>query len=707
MCFLKEKGNIMKNQSSTPELKYPIISVDTLPHTLHQQPLSDNTNTTQTNNTTSRLQNPWIKTLMAPTEAEITAIKEARRNELIGELVPYVHDIEKSEIIVDKMINDHVIHAFVKVIKEDGTAEHLVNIIMQTKTTKLADIIEPLKGNDTATISHSCYFDAIYTSSLRGGETYSVTYNYNMMAQILNIISDEPLSRKLLVKALIQNIVLSGLSSSETILLEKIMIRNAFLKPQNTFIADIEKAKNELKMVETINDVAYDEEEQALEVMKDYAVLNKNGSIKIIDTTKQGLTVSSVGELKTLFANHELLCLDQVSGKMKMVNPVDIWMKSKKRREYYGTKFDPSNKTDDQAYNLFKGFKYEAKPLIDITLFKDFVKEVICSGEEEMYNIVWTFLAQMVQDPTRKMGTALVLLSAKGTGKSSFLKAIGKLMENYFMQTAENKRLLGEFNAHLSSTLLFYANELTFLDNKRVISKLKNVITEESFTYELKGGATYTDPNYTRIIIDSNEDKVVVQTADERRFIYPIISEARIGDTGYFNKLYALFKEEGFYESLMYDLMNFDYSKWEHFLKTPPKNVVSEEQMMESFNDIESWWLYCLEEGRIPHAYYEVTYDDRLNIANEALYKSFRKYTTENGRRVKLDSTTFGKAFKKYALGKDLCLEKKGKITINGVRKNSHIYEVRSKCVNYFVNTKKLNNFDYDGKEWEDCTIIA
>lgn len=650
---------------------------------------------------------PWLKNLRVPTEAEIIAIKEARRNELIGELVPYVQDIEKSEIMVDKMINDHLIHAMVKVIREDGTTEHLFDIVMQSKTTKFADVIEPLKGNDTATISHSCYFDAIYTSSLRGGEAYSVTYSYLMMAQILNTIPNEPLSRAMLVKALVQNIVLSELSSIEITSLEKIMIRNVFLKPKNTFIVDIAKAKSNLKMVETINAVAYDEEEQALEVMKDYAVLNKNGSIKIIDTTKHGLTVSSVGELKTLFANHELLCLDQVSGKMKMVNPVDIWMKSKKRREYYGTKFDPSHKTDDKAYNLFKGFKYEAKPFMDIALFKNFVKEVICSGEEEMYNIVWTFLAQMVQDPRRKMGTALVLLSSKGTGKSSFLQPIGKLMENYFMQTAENKRLLGEFNSHLSNTLLFYANELTFLDNKRVISKLKNVITEESFTYELKGGATYTDPNYTRIIIDSNEDAVVVQTADERRFIYPVISEAKVGDTEYFNALYDLFKEEGFYESLMYDLMNFKYAPWEHFLKTPPKNVVSEEQMMESFNDIESWWLYCLEEGRIPHAYYEVTYDDRLNISNEALYKSFRKHTTENGRRVKLDSTTFGKAFKKYALGNDLNLEKKAKIKMNGVRKNSHIYEVRSKCVNYFVSTKKLNNLNYDGNEWEDCTISA
>ena len=463
---------------------------------------------------------------------------------------------------------------------------------------------------------------------------------------------------------------------------------------------DVVKAKNKLKAVDLVNTLSYDEEEQALEIMKDYAVLNNHGSIKIIDTTKQGLTISSMGELKTLFANQELLCLDKVSGKMKMVNPVDIWMKSKKRKEFYGTKFNPSSSTNDESYNLFKGFNHEAKDLGDITLFKSFVREVLCSGEELMFNIVWTFLAQMVQDPTRKMGTALVLLSAKGTGKSSFLHVLGKLLEGYFMQTAENKRLLGEFNNHLSSTLLFYANELTFTDNKRVVSKLKNVITETSFTYELKGGATYTDPNYTRIIIDSNEDTVVVQTADERRFIYPVISESKIGDTEYFNKLYTSFEEDGFYESLMHDLMNFNYSDWEKYLKTPPKNEVTQEQMLESFSNIDSWWLYCLEESRIPHANYTVAHDGTLSITHDEMYKSIKKYTLENGARMNgMTMLVFIDNFKKHIL-KDLDMNIVHRPNGEGIRPRYRIYAPLNKQVEHFKKIKHLNSIDYDGTEW-------
>lgn len=638
----------------------------------------------------------WLKPFIVQTEAEISAIKEVRRNELITELVNYAGEMDEVENMVSRIIDDKLINAHVKATRADGLVSHLAHIIMEAEVSKVSDIIEPNRGNDLGEVKHHYIFDATYSTALRGGETYAIIFDWKTIVQMIPAISEKVISKEKMIEALVTNIVLSNMPLEQIKLVEAKLVNFSMLKRGNAFLAAIAKAKRVSKIEENVHFVT-NYEEKALHIMRDYAVLNNNGSIKIIDTTKRGLTASSQGDLRILFANHTL------NGE----NPVDIWIKSKSRKEYFGIKFDPSNSTDDEAYNLFKGFKYEPKEVIDIAPFKQFVKEIICSGDLLMYCIVWTFLAQMVQDPTRKMGTALVLLSAKGTGKSTFVGVIGKLMENYFMQTAENKRLIGEFNVHLSNTLLFYANELTFLDNKRVISKLKNIITEKSFTYEIKSGATYTDNNYTRIIIDSNEDAVVVQTSDERRFIYPVISEEKIGDTEYFNGIYGLSNTEGFYESLMHDLMTFNYSPWEHFLKTPPKNEVTQEQMMESFTEVESWWLYCLEEARIPNAYYEVQYDGRVSITNESLYQSFSKYTRANGGRVKLDSSNFGKAFKKYALGKGIHLDIQGKITINKVRKNSNIYESLDKCRNSFSTMKKMNVANYGGTEWECSSISA
>ena len=643
----------------------------------------------------STFRGPWIDALLAPNEAQITKIKENNRGRLVKENYEYFSfSITDIDTAVGRLLDkgELISRCIVLTSAEDETKGDITDFVLKGYCHIVKDIFEPESG--TGLISHLHYFDAEYTTDLRATECYKVLYTLDSILEIIEKVRNLTFSKLGFVNALTNYLVTSNSSMESIKKIEKQLIDNWIIDEEHIFSANVIKAQAKAEKVNNSSSVSTKEEKQAFEIMKDYAMLNNQGKAQIINTTKLGLVASSESGLKSLFKNQ------LIDG----VNPVDIWMQSTNRPLYIDTKFDPSCNTKDNAYNLFKGFAHPAQKLIDIVMFKNFVKDVICSGDDKMYNIVWSFLAQMLQDPTRKMGTALVLLSSKGAGKSVFVKVIGELLKGYFYQSADNKRLLGEFNNHLASTLLFYANELTFTDNKKVISKLKNVITEKNFTYEIKGGATYSADNYIRVIIDSNDDMAVVQTADERRFIYPVISEARIGDTEYFNDLHSLFEMEGFYESLMHELMNYDYTPWEHYLKTPPKNEVTQEQVMESFTAIESWWLNCLEEGHIPYVDYEVTYDGKLNITNEAMYLSFVKYTRINGDRVNLNSAMFGKAFKKHIL-KDLDLDIKSKIKVGRDRKNSRIYETRDKNVKHFASIKHLNNIAYDGGDWEESVI--
>ncbi|QSZ41210.1 hypothetical protein GJV85_03475 [Sulfurimonas aquatica] len=636
---------------------------------------------------------PWIRMMQTvPTASEIQERKEARRVDLIAENYGTgckynVNDVEKSvSILIDE---GKLLSQCLNITLESGEKLEVEDLILKGNHHRVKDLIEPEFG--TGRLMHKYYFDAEYATTLREGETFKVVYTLDSIKKIIKKLFGKTIAKQNFLSALIKVLTVTKVSSSDIYSVEKRLEESFIIDKGNTFVADALKAIREAKkVVPVVQETDY--EQRAFGIMKDYAVLNNQGKPQIINTTKLGLVASSESGLKALFKNQ------LINGE----NPVDIWMHSKNRPIFTDTKFDPSCSTDDDKYNLFKGFKHKAISIVDISFFKNFVKEVICSGDDKMYNIVWSFLAQMLQDPSRKMGTALVLLSSKGTGKSTFVKVIGELLKGYFYQSADNKRLLGEFNTHLETTLLFYANELTFTDNKRVISKLKNVITEKNFTYEIKGGATYSADNLIRVIIDSNDDIAVVQTADERRFIYPLISERMIENTEYFNELHALFETKGFYESLMYDLMHYDYQPWEHYLKTPPKNEVTEEQVMESFIPIESWWLNCLETGVIPYVSYEVVYDGRLHIANEALYQSFAKHTRANGGRVKVDSIAFAKAMKKHIL-KDIDLDIKSKILVDKVRKNSRVYETRDKSMMHYANIKKLNNLDYDGTPWEVC----
>jgi len=639
----------------------------------------------------SKSSNIWMQRISLPLEAEIKEIREARRCELVTEF---------NEKIASNIIDKHIISSKMELVVSDGTTKAIEVIITAGKTTKTQDIIEPNTGNDVAVIKHRYLFDATYSTPLRGKEVYTIVFTVPSIKYILSNSANhswENISKIKVLEALNENIILSNLDEEDIKIVAASLIENSFIEPENMretprligeFTYYILKRREDTRDVKKVSTT--EAEAKAFEIMKDYAFLNNQGKPQIINTTKLGLVASSESGLKALFKNQ------LIAG----INPVDIWMHSPNRPLFVDTKFDPSCSTEDEAYNLFKGFAHPAQKLIDIAMFKNFVKDIICSGDDKMYNIVWSFLAQMLQDPTRKMGTALVLLSSKGTGKSTFVKVIGELLKGYFYQSADNKRLLGEFNNHLESTLLFYANELTFTDNKRVISKLKNVITEKNFTYEIKGGATYSADNFIRVIIDSNDDMAVVQTADERRFIYPVISEAMIANTDYFNDLHRLFEMEGFYESLMYELMNFPYAPWEEYLKTPPKNEVTEAQVLESFLSIDSWWLYCLEEAKLPEADYTVDDTGVLSISHDEMYQSFRKYTLRNGGKINgMDANSFKKDFKKHIL-KDLDLEMVHRPTINGERKRLYLYSKLSEQVEHFQTIKKINNIDYDDGEW-------
>jgi len=694
---LEEQGTIAIIESELVTLEEPIIPTEAETITDDETEITakeDNDTEVlhQKQDFKTNYRGDWMDALLKPSEARITQIKENNRVRLVQENFEYFDYSDGSiDTVVSKLLDEDklISTGLVFTSATDEYKGDITDFIIKDYIHTVKDMIEPEIG--TGKISHMHYYDATYTTTLRGKESYNILYTVESIVRIIKHICNIVISKQEMFKALVNCLVMLKSSMDDIKKIEQELLNNHLLEKGHTFVTDVVKAQAKAKKLQIDTSSVNLAEKQAFKIMKDYAFLNNQGKVQIINTTKLGLVASSESGLKALFKNQ------LING----TNPVDIWMQSEKRPLFTDTKFDPSRSTKDEAYNLFKGFAYPAQKTLNIVMFKNFVKEVICNGDEKMYNITWSFLAQMLQDPTRKMGTALVLLSAKGTGKSTFVKVIGKLLKGYFYQSADNKRLLGEFNNHLASTLLFYANELTFTDNKRVISKLKNVITEKNFTYEIKGGATYSADNFIRVIIDSNEDMAVVQTADERRFIYPVISEAKIENTEYFNELHDLFETKGFYESLMYDLMNFDYKPWEKYLKTPPKNEVTEAQVLESFTTIESWWLNCLEEGKLPNTEYSVSYDGRLSITSENLYQSFRKYTLKNGGRINgIDSGAFMKSFKKHIL-KELDLNISHRPSVDGKRTRFYIYERLSDQVKHFQKIKQVNHIDYDGEEWE------
>ena len=444
-------------------------------------------------------------------------------------------------------------------------------------------------------------------------------------------------------------------------------------------------------------------EKKALLIMKDYGLLLSGRNVFIVDTTETELTLLNVYDLKTYYRNMKISGYDPEKNEFKSYNPVDVWIESKARKSFKGIEFNPNLESKSIKYNLFKGFKFQPKQIIDIGPFFEFIFNVICSGDTLMYGIVFSFFAQKIQNPNVKKGTALVMLSEKGTGKSTLMYAMMKLFEGYSFQTADNKRLFGSFNEHLANKLLIYANESLFIGNHAEGGKVKNLITETNFTYELKGGATFPSNNYSSLVIDSNDDSVIKETADERRFIYPKISSNRIGDTKYFDALYELFDTQGFYESLMYALSMFDYSPWEEYLRKPPKNEVSEEQQLQSLSTLESWWYTCLEGRKITNVFYDLMDNGSIRVSNAELFKSYSLYCKSNHIKSYDNPMGFGKLVKKHLVSGDILVNENAKDSRGD---NAKIFASLDDCRNYFIKKQKLTSINFDSDNWTKETIF-
>ncbi len=438
--------------------------------------------------------------------------------------------------------------------------------------------------------------------------------------------------------------------------------------------------------------------------MENYAVLKANGTLSIIDMSEIKLTVYKLGDIKNYFKNKKISFYDYSDGKYIKTNPVDIWMESPNRREFTNITFDPSNKCDKKTFNLFRGFKYEAKNLIDISLYHDLLLNVICSGDNFMYSIVWTFLDQIIQQPDKKIGVCLVFLSRMGTGKGTAIQPIVELLSGYSFVTSDSEAIFSRFNHHLSDKLFIYYNEAAELNyNKSLNSKFKHLITEEITSYEIKNGPNFMAPNLCRMVLDSNQDSLISESGDSRRTWYTNISESRIGDKEYFSKLYKLYETPGFYETLMYQLSTFDLDPWIPLLRNPIKNEVLLDQQLQSLNDIQEWWLSCLEENRIFEVHYELTSDGGFKISNQELYNSFVSFTKKAGKKVYDPKTAFGKLMKKHCISNAL-------ITTSNLKDykgdNAKVYTSFPKCWEFFKMKHKLEGHEIEINNWLPAKIL-
>ena len=374
----------------------------------------------------------------------------------------------------------------------------------------------------------------------------------------------------------------------------------------------------------------------------------------------------------------------------KTVSYAQLWLKYVDKRSWDQFVFDPSYEFDPNVtrkgdFNRWPGFATKPKKG-NCRRFLRYMKYVICAGNKEHFRWLCAWVAQMIQDPAHKPGTAVILIGPKGIGKSFFGKKLNKLLgDDLCFTTAHRDDLFGNWNDHLEHTIFLQLEEAIWAGNKREMSELNEFITGMKLSTRARFKSTKRSNSFTRTLLDANpgdfnEHWIVPATFDERRYTALYVSAAHQKDkVGYFDPIDEEL-ESGGYEALMYFFMNFDISGYDLSTGLETKALMDQKiKTATAMKGPKGWWINVLHERELsfidvvdangisvaPSVKSDVkgnvvfndfstrTFDDEIELIGEYYYvgkeKLRQSYAKSIGKKVdEIEPRAFGLEFNSF-----------------------------------------------------------
>ena len=276
---------------------------------------------------------------------------------------------------------------------------------------------------------------------------------------------------------------------------------------------------------------------------------------------------------------------------------VELWWKSPERRAYTGgLRLIPTGTCPPDVYNLWKGFGVEPTQG-DSTSIMQFILAVVCNNNQQSFDYLMGWLAYGVQHPERQAEVAVVMRGGKGIGKGTLGKLMKRIYGSHALQITNVKHLTGNFNGHLRSTLLLFADEAFWAGDKAGESVLKGLVTEPTLTIEQKGVDLYTVPNRLKILMASNAEWVVPASGDERRFFILDVSDERQGDQDYWTSINRAINSDECVGAFLSCLQNYDLSNYN--VRIPPNTKALDDQKISSLDPVNAILFEALSAGEL------------------------------------------------------------------------------------------------------------
>lgn len=400
-----------------------------------------------------------------------------------------------------------------------------------------------------------------------------------------------------------------------------------------------------------------------------------------------------------------------------------LWCMEESIRTYEKMDFLPTGCDDNKngVFNVYRGMRIER---IEVKKnnksFKPILEQIraLTGYEEECYDYLLKYLAQLVQQPGVKSECALIFANEQqGVGKNVFFELLfkGLLGDTLILQTDNQNDIFGQFPL-LHEKLVAIIDETQAKDSFANTERIKNYITARTINKNKKNKAKRIIRDFTRFIFFSNNQTPVNIAVEDRRFCVFRPSTKYVKNQVYFDKLVKTLKDDECLKNFYNYLMSIDISHFRPQLDRP---------ITEAYKDIQSVniprmarWLeqFCIENDNNLDTQININLNDydtkkgngedivgykniikmysKKSLSSSRLFELYTEFLKENNYDKVPSKTQFGRNLKKYIPDK--------KRTRNGIQYTIYYEELKK----LLIKKQYVDNFEYEDYFYNKPTPI-
>jgi len=314
---------------------------------------------------------------------------------------------------------------------------------------------------------------------------------------------------------------------------------NAYILEQTGIpVTFVNKPKDEIIDVSKFESLASKWEKEYREMKEDFekhVAMIRNPLCYVVKSSKAFMRVNK-NDLQQLYAHLTL-------GKKRHAF-VTEWLKDSNKRIYENIDFiPPPLECPNDTFNVWTGFEILDTKLFDYShsdldpFFSliDLMVNFDPKGSE--YLVKW--IADMIQNPGRKNGVAIVIRGNQGIGKNTLESMVKKIIgEKLHCSTSNPKEdIFGAYNNLSTNKIPIFVNETESKDTFANNARLKDLITEPTENVREKYVKNITMRSFCRLIFLSNSRIVVKVEQNDRRFVIFEASDKMRNNREYFSMI--------------------------------------------------------------------------------------------------------------------------------------------------------------------------